>query len=95
MRLLSVFLILSLVSVFCLPLYAQGTPTDDRIYDQVRMKLASDAVVKGGALEVQAKQGVVTLRGKVKLERQKKKAEQLTRKVKGVTKVVNDLVVEP
>ena len=59
------------------------------------MKLAGDAVAKGAAMEVQVKQGVVTLRGRVKLERQKKKAEQLTRKVKGVTKVVNDLVVEP
>ncbi len=45
MRSLSLLLIL----VFMLaPLHAQGTPTDDRIYDEVRRKLANDIDVKGG-----------------------------------------------
>ena len=37
--------------------------SDDKIYDQVRLKLVSDPDVKGGALDVQVKDGVVTLRG--------------------------------
>jgi osmotically-inducible protein OsmY len=34
------------------------------------------------------------LRGKVKSEKQKSRAESVTKKVKGVTKVINELVVE-
>jgi osmotically-inducible protein OsmY len=67
-------------------LCAQGTPADDRIYDQVRLKLAGDRDVKGG--------GIVTLQGKVQKDRQKSRAERLTKKVKGVTSVVNNLRVE-
>ena len=37
--------------------------TDDTITDQVRLKLTSDPDVKGGALQVDVKQGVVTLSG--------------------------------
>jgi osmotically-inducible protein OsmY len=75
-------------------LHGQGTPDDDRIYDQVRLKLASDTTVRGGGFEVEVHAGVVTLRGKVKQTKQKQKAERLTRKIKGVTKVVNELTVE-
>jgi len=70
----------------------QGSP-DDEIYDQVRRRLANDPNVKGGAIEVEVRDGVVTLRGKVREEKQKLKAERITRKVKGVKKVVNELRV--
>jgi osmotically-inducible protein OsmY len=66
---------------------------DDRIVDQVRMRLATDADVKGSALEVRAKHGVVTIKGTVDTPKAKKRAEQLTRKVKGVKDVINELVV--
>ncbi len=72
---------------------ADKAVSDDMIYDLVRRRLASDPVVKGGALDVDVKQGVVTLRGKVELEKQKARAEKLARKVRGVRKVVNELVV--
>jgi osmotically-inducible protein OsmY len=49
---------------------------------------------QGGGIEVEVKEGVVTLSGKVKSERQKDRAESLTKKVRGVTKVVNKLVIE-
>lgn len=79
----------------CVPsLRAQGTPEDDRIYDQVRLKLAGDRDVKGGGIDVVVKNGVVTLEGRVQRQKQKSKAEQLTKKVKGVTNVVNNLKVE-
>jgi len=67
--------------------------SDDQLYDLVRRKLADDVVVKGGALEVEVKDGVVTLKGKVEYEQQKTKAEKLTRKVSGVKQVDNQLVV--
>ncbi len=75
-------------------LFAQGTPQDDKIYDQVRMKLAADPMVGRGAIEVAVKSGEVTLAGKVRSDKHKQKAEHLAKKVKGVTGVVNNLRVE-
>ena len=75
---------------------AADKPTDDNyIYDSVRSKLASDSVVKGGAIDVDVKDGVVTLKGKVQEAKQKSKAESLAKKVKGVKSVVNQLQVTP
>jgi osmotically-inducible protein OsmY len=86
---LSVLLLLALASV---SLAAAKQPiTDDSIYDSVRLKLANDQVVKGGALQVEVKEGVVTLSGSLSLEKQKERATKLTEKVKGVKKVVNNI----
>lgn len=78
-------------------LLAQGKahPSDDRITDQVRMRLVGDQDVKGGGLDVSVKDGVVTLRGRVDTDKGKKKAEKLTKKVKGVKSVDNELTVGP
>jgi hyperosmotically inducible protein len=72
---------------------AEKHVSDDQLYDNVRRKLANDADVKGGALIVDVKDGVVTLRGKVETEKQKEKATKLTRKVSGVKQVNNELAV--
>lgn len=72
---------------------AEKHVSDDQLYDLVRRKLADDQVVKGGAIEVDVKEGVVTLRGKVEYDQQKVKAEKLARKVSGVKQVDNQLVV--
>ena len=88
------FLVLAVV-LFQTVAIAQKTPlTDDAITDQVRLKLASDPDVKGGALDVEVKAGVVTLSGAVELPKQREKAEKLTRKVKGVKSVVNKLEIK-
>jgi hyperosmotically inducible protein len=71
-----------------------GDP-DDRISDQVRMKLATDPDVKGGALDVTVKGGVVVIKGRVDSDRGKSKATHLAKKVKGVKEVDNELVVGP
>ena len=84
--LLSAFLMLA-------PAWAQHS-NDDKMYDQVRLKLAGDPDVKGANLQVDVKDGVVTLNGSVTTERGKTKAERLTKKVKGVKSVVNSLVVK-
>lgn len=87
---LSVLILLALT----LPLLvAQNVPSDDRIYDEVRRKLANDADVKGAALDVQVKNGTVTLRGQVRTPKDREKAASITRKVKGVTSVDNKLTL--
>jgi osmotically-inducible protein OsmY len=68
--------------------------TDDTITDQVRLKLTSDPDVKGGALQVDVKDGVVTLSGAVELPKQRDKAEKIAHKVKGVKSVVNKIEVK-
>jgi len=70
--------------------------TDDRIYDQVRMRLTQDADVKGGVgLDVTVKDGVVILRGRVDTEKARGRATKLAKKVKGVKEVDNQLQVGP
>ena len=65
--------------------------SDDAIYDNVRRRLASDQIVKGGGLKVDVQQGVVTLSGTVEQEKQKERATKLTKKVPGVKSVNNEL----
>jgi osmotically-inducible protein OsmY len=68
--------------------------TDDGIHDRVRISLSGDREVKGGALGVDVKQGVVTLSGTVETSRQKDKAAKLAKKVKGVKQVINNIEVK-
>jgi predicted ATP-grasp superfamily ATP-dependent carboligase len=71
--------------------FADKHLSDDAIHDLVKRKLANDPDVKGGALEIDVKEGVVTLRGKVETEKLKQKAERLAKKVSSVKKVVNEI----
>ena len=71
----------------------QNTVNDDTVYNNVKIKLASDAVVKGGGLDVEVKDGVVTLGGAVELPNQKERAEKLAKKVKGVKQVINNITI--
>src|ERR1035441_7390416 len=73
---------------------AAGKPvSDDFLSDTIRQKLAADQVVKGGAIEVVVKDGVVTLKGSVEEDRQKNKAEKIAKKVSGVKSVTNQLTI--
>lgn len=67
--------------------------SDDTLNDKVKLKLASDTIVKGGGLGIEVKNGVVTLTGKVETDKQKAKAEKLARKVAGVKSVDNRIMV--
>jgi osmotically-inducible protein OsmY len=73
---------------------AAAAPSDAYITDMVRQKLAADQVVKGGAIDVTVKDGVVTLAGKVAEARQKSRAERLAHGIKGVKSVLNEVKVE-
>jgi osmotically-inducible protein OsmY len=93
MRFLSLTVVLTLL---VMPLVAEKSPvTDDTITDQVMVKLASDADLGGIKFEITVHQGAVTLKGKVRNDKQKAKAEKVVKKVKGVTSVVNELVISP
>lgn len=91
--LLSSFLLAVLLLLPVVVSAADKPVSDDLIYDLVRQKLAGDQVVKGGALIVEVKNGIVTLSGNVQLEKQRDKAERLAHKVKGVKSVVNQIKV--
>lgn len=80
-----------LLTVFNLVLAAAKPVSDDFLIDTIRQKLAADPVVKGGAIEVIAKDGAITLRGTVEEDRQKNKAEKIAKKVSGVKSVVNEI----
>jgi len=86
---------ISLILVFALvvPLFAQGTANDDKIYDLVRQRLANDPDVKGAGFNVTVKNGAVKLEGSVHDARAKDKAEKIAKKVKGVTSVDNQLKI--
>jgi len=84
--------ILSL-ALFGVALAAEKHTSDDSIYDNVRRKLASDPIVKGGGLQGDVKEGAVTLRGTVEEQKQKEKATKLAKKVAGVKSVDNELQV--
>ncbi|MFN7933518.1 MAG: BON domain-containing protein [Bryobacteraceae bacterium] len=86
----AVFLLLAL---WLAPAMAQQPKDDDRIYDQVRLRLVNHPDVKGGAIEVKVTDGVVTLIGKVRTDKGRQKAESLAHKVKGVKKVINEIQV--
>ena len=92
-RICSVILAVCFLASVCL---ADGKPpvSDDVIVDQVRIKLSGDQEVKGGALQVDCKQGVVTLAGAVDTESARGKAAKLAKKVKGVKDVINNLTVK-
>lgn len=71
-----------------------GEKSDGLLTDQVRIRLAGDPMVNGGALEVDVKNGVVTLRGKVRTEKARERAEKVAKKVKGVKSVTNEIKID-
>jgi osmotically-inducible protein OsmY len=88
-------LIMTVCLLAVLVLAADKPVSDDVIVDQVRVKLAADAVVKGGGLGVDSKAGVVTLSGVVATSKQKDRAAKVASKVKGVKQVVNNITLSP
>jgi osmotically-inducible protein OsmY len=79
------------LTLFTTVLAAAKPVSDDFLVDTIRQKLAADPVVKGGAIEVIAKDGAITLRGTVEEDKQKNKAERIAKKVSGVKSVVNEI----
>ena len=88
-KILAALAVLILMAVVCLA--ADKVITDDMIHDNVLIKLAGDQIVKGGGLTVDVKEGVVTLSGQVENPKQKDRAAKLTKQVKGVKQVINNI----
>ncbi|BDT67055.1 osmotically-inducible protein Y [Comamonadaceae bacterium OS-1] len=68
---------------------------DSAITSSVKARFVSDKTVDAGAISVQTLKGTVILSGFAKSTAEKMQAESITRNVKGVTAVRNDLVVRP
>ena len=66
---------------------------DEWITMKVQSKYFLDTTVKGRQIDVDTKNGVVTLTGTVASEAEKQQAEQLARDTEGATRVVNQLKV--
>jgi osmotically-inducible protein OsmY len=90
-RLIALLLVVTLALPMLIAQQKPGATSDDAISDNVRQKLASDADVRGAALDVTVKDGVVTIQGRVHTEKGRKKATEITKKVKGVVNVDNQL----
>jgi osmotically-inducible protein OsmY len=67
--------------------------SDGWITTKIQGQYALDARVKGHEIDVDTKDGVVTLTGSVETEAQKKAAEDMARATDGVKRVVNNLRV--
>lgn len=94
MKLKRLLVPLVLFVTLVMPAVAAKQPVDDAyLSDSIRSRLAADQIVKGGAIEVDVKDGVVTLKGKVEEEKQKSKAEKIAKKVNGVKSVDNQIVI--
>ena len=89
-RLIAVLLLVTLAMPM-LVAQQKSAVSDDAISDNVRQRLASDADVRGAALDVTVKEGIVTIKGRVHTEKGRKKATEITKKVKGVVNVDNQL----
>jgi hyperosmotically inducible periplasmic protein len=89
MRWLAGLLAAVLLAGFCLG--ADKKANDDLVRDRVMLKVGSDPDAKVGGLDVESKDGVVTLTGTVETEAQKDKAGKLAKKVKGVKQVINNI----
>jgi hyperosmotically inducible protein len=87
MRLMSLLLVFLLV----MPLLVAQGDADGKIHDEVLAKLANDTDVRGGGFDVTVRNGAVTLKGEVRTQKAKDKAEKITKKVKGVVSVDNQL----
>jgi hyperosmotically inducible protein len=62
---------------------------------KIQAKYFLDASVKGHEINVTTRNGIVTLAGTVGTETQKTEAERIARETEGVTRVVNQLAVQP
>lgn len=69
--------------------------TDPGVTTAVKAKLAADDTVKAYKIDVDTKDGVVTLGGTVDTAEAKSRAVEVARTTKGVTSVVDQLSVSP
>ncbi len=69
--------------------------TNAAVTARVKTAFGKDAVLKDTSINVDSKDGVITLRGTVPSAAAKTKAEEIAARTEGVSRVVNELVVKP
>jgi hyperosmotically inducible protein len=84
----SAFVVVSMLTVGC-------AQTDPGVTTAVKSKLAADDVVKAYRIDVDTKDHVVTLSGKVDTPEAHERAVQIAKNTNGVTNVVDQLIVSP
>ena len=72
---------------------ASGTALDAAINGQIAAALMADSKLAGARIEVDTKDGVVSLKGKVAADSESKRAIEIASSVKGVQRVDNQLEV--
>ena len=82
--------LLALATALAAP--ALQSDEDDLLYDRVHRRLNNDRSLRIRDLKVEVVDGVVTIDGIIRSEKLKKKATRIA-SMKGVTRVVNRLVV--
>ena len=84
----------SATPTFAAPAADKSKPvSDDFLNDTIRRKLASDALIKGGALDIDVKAGIVTISGKLETLKLKERTEKVVKKIPGVKSVVNKIEI--
>lgn len=73
----------------------QSGPDDAAITTAVKAKMAADTTVSATSINVDTKEGVVTLTGSVESAAAKSQAETIAKATEGVKSVTNNLTVKP
>jgi hyperosmotically inducible periplasmic protein len=74
---------------------AMTSTKDAWLASKTKIALYADQRVSGNAINVDARDGMIVLRGKVTSTEEKKAAEDIARRIEGVTQVKNNLEVVP
>jgi BON domain len=67
---------------------------DGRLTAKIKSKMTLDDLVQARTIDVDTRNGVVTVRGRVRTEAERQRALQLARETAGVKTVVDQLVIE-
>ncbi len=69
--------------------------SDASVHTRVKTAFSKDPILKDTSINVDSKDGVITLRGTVPSAAAKTQAEEIATRTSGVVRVVNELVVKP
>lgn len=72
-----------------------GAASDGLITTKLQAKFVADKVVKARKIEVDTKDGIVTLKGTVASKLEHDRAEEIAHDTDGVKQVLNNLMVDP
>jgi len=89
----SVATIVATALLFTAGIHVQASPTDNRIESSAKESYVFKTYLKGDAIKIESKDGVVTLTGTVSEESHKSMAEETVESLPGVKSVKNQLSV--